>query len=239
VFGCVWRQRETLLRLKEGPLLMTGYANSNEKPKLYPPLRVTTVTGKQRPVYGLYAAISRDEGQSWESHKLISDNHAEGHPVQARKKPNQQFKNLVAPFLMQKTNDDLPSQAQDKTQRYPIETKKTLCQHCLRALFFLNVSYVCPEPVLAKRSFIYINGSKNELLAGNGWGSLQHEPNQFGARRLHGSEARGGRNHPRHHIAESFRVQSAVAARALSRCVTRVHAHARSPSDVNVRRGIL
>jgi hypothetical protein len=32
-------------------------------------------------------------------------------------------------------------------------------------LFFLNFSYVCPEPVLVKRSFIYINGSKRAVFA--------------------------------------------------------------------------
>jgi hypothetical protein len=30
--------------------------------------------------------------------------------------------------------------------------------------FFMSFPYVCPEPVLAKRSFIYINGSKRPFL---------------------------------------------------------------------------
>ena len=76
-------QRETLLRLAEGPLMMTGYANSNEKPEVYPQLLVKTVTGKLRPVYGLYAAVSYTDGSTWEAHKLISDNSATGHEVES------------------------------------------------------------------------------------------------------------------------------------------------------------
>ena len=34
----------------QGPLLMTGFANSEEKPKIYPPVLVKTVSGKERPV---------------------------------------------------------------------------------------------------------------------------------------------------------------------------------------------
>ena len=36
--------------LYQGPLLMTGFANSEEKPKMYPPVLVKTVSGKERPV---------------------------------------------------------------------------------------------------------------------------------------------------------------------------------------------
>jgi sulfatase modifying factor 1 len=76
-------QRETLLRLQEGPLLFTGFANSNEDPSKYPDVLVTTANGRRRPVYGLYAALSYDEGNSWVHHKLITDNSAAGHSVQA------------------------------------------------------------------------------------------------------------------------------------------------------------
>jgi hypothetical protein len=34
----------------QGPLLMTAFANSEEKPKMYPPVLVKTVSGKERPV---------------------------------------------------------------------------------------------------------------------------------------------------------------------------------------------
>ena len=73
-------QRETLLRLREGPLMMTGYANSNQKRKkhqnrsIYPDLLVATASGKTRPVFGLFAALSHDEGNNWSYRKLISDN---------------------------------------------------------------------------------------------------------------------------------------------------------------------
>eukprot|EP01046_Picozoa_sp_COSAG06_P033848 COSAG06_NODE_3492_length_5270_cov_2.545736_4_plen_254_part_00 len=39
--------------------------------------------------------------------------------------------------------------------------RATDAEHSLRkTYFFLSFSYVCPEPVLVKRSFLYINGSK-------------------------------------------------------------------------------
>jgi hypothetical protein len=76
-------QRETLMRLREGPLMMTGYANTKHDGEVYPPLLVTTASGKQRPVLGLYAALSHDEGETWGHRKLISDNSPDGRAVQA------------------------------------------------------------------------------------------------------------------------------------------------------------
>jgi hypothetical protein len=35
-----------------------------------------------------------------------------------------------------------------------------------KTAFFLSFPYVCPEPVLAKRSFLYINGAKMPFSAG-------------------------------------------------------------------------
>jgi hypothetical protein len=34
----------------------------------------------------------------------------------------------------------------------------------VKTVLFLSFPYVCPEPVLVKRSFLYINGSKRLLL---------------------------------------------------------------------------
>ena len=54
-------QRETLMRLHEGPLLFTGYANDAAgQGEPCPELLVTTVSGEKRPVSGLYAALSYD-----------------------------------------------------------------------------------------------------------------------------------------------------------------------------------
>jgi hypothetical protein len=63
--------------------MMTGYANSNDKKRGVPDLLVATEFGKKRPVYGLYVALSHDEGNTWSYRKLISDNSVAGHEVQA------------------------------------------------------------------------------------------------------------------------------------------------------------
>jgi hypothetical protein len=44
-------------------------------------------------------------------------------------------------------------------KRIPIST--TSCEK--HALFFSAFPYLCPEPVLAKRSFLHENGAKKEL----------------------------------------------------------------------------
>eukprot|EP01050_Picozoa_sp_SAG11_P008600 SAG11_NODE_768_length_7269_cov_3.840725_3_plen_70_part_00 len=54
-------QREVLLRLREGALLFTGYANSNQEPSRYPPLLVTTV---RYPFKGCVARRKKKRSQS-------------------------------------------------------------------------------------------------------------------------------------------------------------------------------
>ena len=58
-------QRLVLIRLKEGPLLLVSFATE--------PVMVTDVGGKQRPVRGLFAALSRDEGKTWPLVRPVSD----------------------------------------------------------------------------------------------------------------------------------------------------------------------
>jgi sulfatase modifying factor 1 len=58
-------QRLVLIRLKEGPLLFASFANE--------PVMVTDSSGKRRPVRGLFAALSYDEGKSWPKVRLVSD----------------------------------------------------------------------------------------------------------------------------------------------------------------------
>ena len=58
-------QRLALLRLKEGPLFLASFTGE--------PLPVTDSSGKQRPVTGLFGAISYDEGVTWPKIRLISD----------------------------------------------------------------------------------------------------------------------------------------------------------------------
>ena len=46
------------------------------------------------------------------------------------------------------------------------DTLATLSHAVGKRHLFLSFPYVCPEPVLAKRSFLYINGSKMPYFAG-------------------------------------------------------------------------
>ncbi len=58
-------QRLVLLRLKEGPLFFASFSGD--------PLLVTDASGNQRPVTGLFGAVSYDEGVTWPRIRLISD----------------------------------------------------------------------------------------------------------------------------------------------------------------------
>jgi formylglycine-generating enzyme required for sulfatase activity len=59
-------QRLVLLRLKEGPLLLASFATEE-------PIIVADVSGKQRPVKGLFAAVAYDDGKTWPKIRLICD----------------------------------------------------------------------------------------------------------------------------------------------------------------------
>lgn len=57
-------QRPVLLRLREGPILFCSFGNE---------VRFKDVAGTQRVGTGLFAALSIDEGKSWEIKRLITD----------------------------------------------------------------------------------------------------------------------------------------------------------------------
>jgi formylglycine-generating enzyme required for sulfatase activity len=57
-------QRLVLLRLKEGPLFMASFAQDG--------MNITDASGRTRTIYGLYAAVSEDEGKTWPYRRLIS-----------------------------------------------------------------------------------------------------------------------------------------------------------------------
>jgi hypothetical protein len=57
-------QRLVLARLKEGPIFFASFAKN---------IMITDASGRQRPVSGLFAALSTDEGKSWQIKRLISD----------------------------------------------------------------------------------------------------------------------------------------------------------------------
>jgi hypothetical protein len=58
-------QRLVLMRLKEGPILFVSFAND--------PIAITDASGGQRPVTGMFAALSHDEGKTWSKMRLVSD----------------------------------------------------------------------------------------------------------------------------------------------------------------------
>ena len=60
-------QRLVLLKLCQGPLFFSSFANGK------PPVMVTDVSGKKREVRGLFGALSYDGGQTWPHIRLITD----------------------------------------------------------------------------------------------------------------------------------------------------------------------
>ena len=65
-------QRPVLLRLREGPLLFISFCGANTQPGKQD-MMITDASGKQRPVSGIYAAVSYDEGETWPARRLITD----------------------------------------------------------------------------------------------------------------------------------------------------------------------
>jgi hypothetical protein len=57
-------QRPLLLRLREGPLCFVSFANKG--------ITITDVSGKQRQVKGMFAAVSHDDGETWSNIRLVS-----------------------------------------------------------------------------------------------------------------------------------------------------------------------
>ncbi|NQT54532.1 exo-alpha-sialidase, partial [bacterium] len=57
-------QRLALTRLKEGPILLCSYARRIE---------ITDAAGQRRPVSGLFAALSHDDGATWDVRRCITD----------------------------------------------------------------------------------------------------------------------------------------------------------------------
>jgi len=65
-------QRLVLMRLKEGPLLCVSFTDTINAPR-DKGMMIKDATGKQRKVYGLFAAVSYDEGKTWPYRRLVSD----------------------------------------------------------------------------------------------------------------------------------------------------------------------
>jgi len=60
-------QRLVLIRLNEGPIFFASFAKR---------ITITDASGAERPVSGLFAALSNDEGQTWQIKRLITDDGA-------------------------------------------------------------------------------------------------------------------------------------------------------------------
>ena len=58
-------QRNVLLKLKEGPLFLSGFADRG--------IQIVDSEGHHRKVYGLYTAVSEDEGETWPYIRLVCD----------------------------------------------------------------------------------------------------------------------------------------------------------------------
>ena len=65
-------QRPVLLRLREGPLLFISFCGAKTQPGKQD-MMITDASGKERAVAGIYAALSFDEGETWPTRRLISD----------------------------------------------------------------------------------------------------------------------------------------------------------------------
>jgi len=58
-------QRLVPIRLKEGPLFFASFSDE--------PMEITDTSGKERPITGLFGALSYDDGKTWPKVRLISD----------------------------------------------------------------------------------------------------------------------------------------------------------------------
>ncbi len=65
-------QRLVLMRLCEGPILFVGFTDSSRNLKEPKGMLFADASGRRRRVFGLFAALSFDEGKTWPVKKLIT-----------------------------------------------------------------------------------------------------------------------------------------------------------------------
>ncbi|WP_346768748.1 sialidase family protein [Paenibacillus sp. HB172176] len=72
--GFNWRQRPVLIRLEEGPLLFIGFTDKWGTPDagFVNGVEFVDQAGVRRKGYGMFAALSEDEGETWTGHKLLT-----------------------------------------------------------------------------------------------------------------------------------------------------------------------
>jgi len=65
-------QRAVLMRSREGPLLLVSFCGAQTQPGKQDMI-IKDASGKERAVSGIYAALSFDEGETWPTRRLITD----------------------------------------------------------------------------------------------------------------------------------------------------------------------
>jgi len=65
-------KRCVLRRLKEGPLLLVSFTKGKRKNDPSSGMKIIDAVGNERTVYGMYAALSFDDGRSWPVRKLVT-----------------------------------------------------------------------------------------------------------------------------------------------------------------------
>lgn len=65
-------QRLVLKRLREGPILFVSFTDSSKNLNAPEGMLIRDASGKERRVYGMFAALSFDEGNTWPVKKLIA-----------------------------------------------------------------------------------------------------------------------------------------------------------------------
>jgi len=65
-------KRCVLRRLKEGPLLLVSFTKRKKRNNPDTGMTIVDAAGKERRVYGMYAALSYDKGWTWPVRKLVS-----------------------------------------------------------------------------------------------------------------------------------------------------------------------
>jgi hypothetical protein len=82
----MWHQRPAIIRLAEGPILLVSFTDSSDDLRAgkREGIDVSDAAGNTRRGYGMFAALSFDEGESWTSKKIIPTDPADpwGHSDQ-------------------------------------------------------------------------------------------------------------------------------------------------------------
>jgi formylglycine-generating enzyme required for sulfatase activity len=65
-------KRCVLRRLNEGPLLLVSFTKRKRKKNPNAGMKIIDAAGKERTVYGMYAALSFDDGRTWPVRKLVT-----------------------------------------------------------------------------------------------------------------------------------------------------------------------